>query len=91
MGKPDDSLELLKKRKMRNNRKRRRRKERAIIKSAVASEAVAQKIEESVREQKLLAEKYCAKWKKAAKDFRTHLQRQSQTKQVIEITMYKTA
>ena len=94
MGKPDDSLELLKKRKMRNNRKRRRRKERAIIKSVATSEAVAQKIEESVRKQKLLAEKYCAKWKKAAKDardFRTHLQRQSQTKQVIEITMYKTA
>ena len=48
MGKPDDSLELLKKRKMRSNREKRRRKERAIIKCAAASEAVAQKIEESV-------------------------------------------
>jgi hypothetical protein len=89
MGKPDDSLELRKKRKMRNDRKKRRRQERAMMKRAAASEAVAQKIEQSVQGEKLLTEKYCAKWKKVAKearDLRTRLQRQPHTKakQVIE-------
>lgn len=69
MGKPDNfSLELQKKRKMRNSRKKRRRQQRAIMKRAAASEAVAQKIQQNVREQKELAEKYCAKWRKATKE-----------------------
>ncbi len=88
MGKPDDNLDLQKKRRMRNNRKKRRRQKRTTVKHAAASEALAQKIEESVGEQKALAEKYCAKWKKLAKearDLRTRLQRQPYTKQVIQI------
>ena len=87
MGKPDDSLELRKKRKMRNDRKKHRCQERAMMKSAAVSEDVAQKIEQSVQGQKLLAEKYCAKWKKVAmeaRDLRTQLQWQPHTKQVIE-------
>ena len=55
---------------MRNNQKKRRRQERAMMKRAAASHVVAQRIEENVQEQKLIAEKYCAKWKRVAKEAR---------------------
>ena len=75
MGKSDDCrLDSLKKRKMRNIQKKRRRQEHAITKHAATSENIAQKIAESIRQQKLLTEKYCAKWRKAAKETR-HLKK----------------
>ena len=68
MGKSDNcTVEMRKRRKMRNDRKKRRRKQRAIMKRAVASKAVAEKIAESVRKQKLIAENYCAKWREICK------------------------
>jgi Fe2+ transport system protein B len=82
MGKSEKStVELQKKRQMRNNRKKRRRQQRAMIKSAVASEPVAVKIAESVRQQKLIAENYCAKWRKLCQE--TKARRAQHIKQVI--------
>ncbi len=81
MGKSDDcALDSLKKRKMRNIRKKRRRQERAILKRAAVSENMAQKIAESIRQEKLLTEKYCAKWRKAAKEARHLKERLDATK-----------
>ena len=71
-------LALQKKRRMRNNRKKRRRQQRAIIKRAAVSKDLAEKIAEGIREQKFLAEKYSARWKRIAKeatDLRTRLNR----------------
>ena len=60
--------QLLKKRAMRNCRKKRRRQERAVAKRLAAEEVVAQRISDSVKEQKALAEKYYSKWKNISKE-----------------------
>ncbi len=80
MGKSDDcALDSLKKRKMRNIRKKRRRQERAILKRARVGK-YSKKIAESIRKKKLLTEKYCTKWRKAAKEARHLKERLDATK-----------
>ena len=59
---------IQKKRRMRNNRKKRRRQQRAIMKHQAASEALAEKIAVSVRQQKALTEKYAEKWRKTTQE-----------------------
>ena len=83
MGKPNNcTVDLQKKRQMRNNRKNRRRQQRAIIKHAVASKAAEDKLAERIREQMLIAKIYCAKWRKICKE--TKFRRSQHIKQVIE-------
>ena len=71
---------------MRNNRKKRRRQQRAMMKHQAASEALAEKIAVSVRQQKALTEKYAEKWRKTtqeAKFLKGQLHRQTHIRQVI--------
>ena len=79
MGKSIDcALDTLKRKKMRNNRKKRRCQQRALLRAA--SENIAQKVAESILQHKVLTEKYCAKWRKAAKEARYLRERLDATK-----------
>ena len=69
MTKPSmDSIELAKKRKMRNARKKRRRQQRTLNRRAAAASVIARELKEAKDNNKARAEKYSAKWKRISNE-----------------------
>ena len=86
MGKPDSEIsDLEKKRIMRNCHKKRRGQQQAINKCTASEAVLAWKVNDSLMEQKALAEKYYDKWRKLcreAKDLRHKIPIQSHSRKV---------